>query len=138
MRVELPKSTPDWVVATHPRLWLSPRTNQKGVPSPVTETFMPVRFWLSTLTDGEWAAAGGVTGIRPVEVRGRGAPPAAEASVRESTFIPAVVYELVVRMCVPALSLMPFAELPQPVIDRPPLDSAVEEVPLMAMSMGLP
>jgi hypothetical protein len=131
MRVEAPKSTPDWVVATHPRLWLSPRTNQKGVPSPVTETLMPVRFWLSTFTDGEWAAGAGLAGISPVEVRGRGAPPAADAIVRESTFNPAVVAGLVVRMCVPALNLMPWAELPQPVIDRPPLDSAAAVVPLI-------
>src|SRR5271168_1157446 len=136
MRVEDPRWTPDSVVATQPRLWLSPRTSQKGLPSPDTATFMPVRFWLSTRTDGVAPAGAGFAGTTPVEVRGRGAPPAADARVRESTFNPAVEYGLVVSVCVPALSLMPSAELPHPVIERPPLARAVAELPLMAMSMG--
>jgi len=99
----------------------------EGVPSPDTETLMPDRFWLSTLTDGEWATGPGLAGISPVGVRGRGAPPAADASVSESTFSPAVEEGLVVRMCVPALNLMPCAELPQPGDRQAPLDRAVAE-----------
>jgi len=39
---------------------------------------------------------------------------------------------------VPALSVIPWAELPQPVTERPPLPSAVAVVPLIWTSMGMP
>ena len=136
--MEEPKESPDCVVATQPRFWLSPSTSHRGVPSPCTATFIPVRFWLSTVTLADVRTGTALGVICPELLSRNAAPPAAESKVSVSRFNPATVYGLVVTMWVPALKVTPEAELPQPVMESAPLPSAVFVLPLISTSIGLP
>jgi hypothetical protein len=92
MSEAVPSFIPEPVVAVQPRLWLWPRTIQKGWPVPLTETLSDVRLWCTTRTDGAVAEvpAGWEAVSSPALVNGRAAPPAAEPRANASTSRPAV------------------------------------------------
>jgi hypothetical protein len=86
---------------------------------------------------GEVGWAGGA-GSSPVGVRASAVPPAAEPSDRASTSSPVAAAVLVVRTWVPAASVIPWAEGPQPRMVRPQLARAVAVEPEISMSTGRP